>query len=135
MHAPSTSEAYHLMTEDHFRLMKPEAIFINTSRGATVDEPALIKALQEAGSLPLVWMCLNRSCPIRPIRAAYGQRHSRPHVASSLSPHGSRAPPSRRSGDCPGADGPLAQKLRQSVRAGKDRECGGSPTPWAGSGA
>ena len=27
--------------------MKPEAIFINTSRGATVDEPALIKALQE----------------------------------------------------------------------------------------
>jgi D-3-phosphoglycerate dehydrogenase / 2-oxoglutarate reductase len=47
MHAPSTSEAYHLMTEDHFRLMKPEAIFINTSRGATVDEPALIKALQE----------------------------------------------------------------------------------------
>jgi len=47
MHAPSTSDAYHLMTEDHFRLMKPEAIFINTSRGATVDEPALIKALQE----------------------------------------------------------------------------------------
>ena len=47
MHAPSTSEAYHLMTEDHFRLMKPEAIFINTSRGATVDEAALIKALQE----------------------------------------------------------------------------------------
>ena len=47
MHAPSTSDAYHLMTEDHFRVMKPEAIFINTSRGATVDEPALIKALQE----------------------------------------------------------------------------------------
>ncbi len=47
MHAPSTPEAYHLMTEDHFRLMKPEAIFINTSRGATVDDPALIKALQE----------------------------------------------------------------------------------------
>ena len=45
MHAPSTPEAYHLMTEEHFRLMKPEAIFINTSRGATIDEPALIKAL------------------------------------------------------------------------------------------
>ena len=47
MHAPSTPDAYHLMTEHHFRQMKPEAIFINTSRGATVDEPALIRALQE----------------------------------------------------------------------------------------
>ena len=47
MHAPSTQDAFHLMTEHHFRQMKPEAIFINTSRGATVDEPALIRALQE----------------------------------------------------------------------------------------
>ena len=47
MHAPATPEAHHLLTERHFRLMKREAIFINTSRGATVDEPALIKALQE----------------------------------------------------------------------------------------
>src|SRR5438552_2361959 len=47
MHAPSTADAYHLMTERHFRLMKPDAIFVNTGRGPTVDEPALIKALQE----------------------------------------------------------------------------------------
>jgi D-3-phosphoglycerate dehydrogenase len=47
MHAPATADAYHLLTEDHFRLMKPEAIFINTSRGPTVDEVALTKALQE----------------------------------------------------------------------------------------
>jgi D-3-phosphoglycerate dehydrogenase len=47
MHAPATPDAHHLLTEDHFRLMKPEAIFINTSRGPTVDEPALTKALQE----------------------------------------------------------------------------------------
>ena len=47
MHAPSTSEAHHLMREEHFRLMKRNALFINNGRGSTVDEPALIKALQE----------------------------------------------------------------------------------------
>ena len=47
MHAPSTPEAHHMLTEEHFRLMKPEALFINTGRGPTVDEPALSKALQE----------------------------------------------------------------------------------------
>ena len=47
MHAPATPEAHHLLTEEHFRLMKPEAIFINSGRGPTVDESALIKALQE----------------------------------------------------------------------------------------
>jgi D-3-phosphoglycerate dehydrogenase len=47
MHAPSTADAYHLLTEAHFRLMKPEALFISTGRGPTVDEPALIRALRE----------------------------------------------------------------------------------------
>ncbi|OGL00488.1 MAG: 2-ketogluconate reductase [Candidatus Rokubacteria bacterium RIFCSPHIGHO2_12_FULL_73_22] len=47
MHAPSTPEAHHLLTEEHFRLMKREALFVNTGRGPTVDEPALSKALQE----------------------------------------------------------------------------------------
>ena len=36
-----------MLTEKHFKLMKKSAIFINTGRGATVDEPALIRALQE----------------------------------------------------------------------------------------
>jgi D-3-phosphoglycerate dehydrogenase len=47
MHAPSTPEAHHMLKEHHFRSMKPEAIFVNTGRGPTVDEPALIRALQE----------------------------------------------------------------------------------------
>ncbi len=47
MHAPSTPDAHHLLTEEHFRMMKPSALFINTGRGPTVDESALIKALQE----------------------------------------------------------------------------------------
>ena len=40
MHAPSTSEARHMISEEHFRLMKPGALFINSGRGPTVDESA-----------------------------------------------------------------------------------------------
>ena len=47
MHAPGTAEAYKMLGEEHFRMMKPEALFINNGRGSTVDEEALIKALQE----------------------------------------------------------------------------------------
>lgn len=47
MHAPATPDAQAMLKEKHFRQMKQTAIFINTGRGATVDEPALIKALQE----------------------------------------------------------------------------------------
>ena len=47
MHAPSTRETHHMMGEEQFRLMSPQAIFINTSRGDTVDERAMIRALDE----------------------------------------------------------------------------------------
>ena len=36
-----------LITAADFALLKPTAIFINTSRGPIVDEPALVRALQE----------------------------------------------------------------------------------------
>jgi len=47
MHAPATADAQHMLSEEQFRLMKPGALFVNTGRGSTVDEAALIKALQE----------------------------------------------------------------------------------------
>lgn len=47
MHAPATPDAQAMLKEKHFKQMKKTALFINTGRGATVDEPALIKALQE----------------------------------------------------------------------------------------
>jgi D-3-phosphoglycerate dehydrogenase len=47
MHAPATPEARGMLKEKHFRQMKKNALFVNTGRGPTVDEAALIKALQE----------------------------------------------------------------------------------------
>ena len=46
-HAPHTRDTHHLMSDAQFALMKPTAIFVNTGRGRVVDEPALIRALQE----------------------------------------------------------------------------------------
>ncbi len=47
MHAPARPEVHHMLGETHFRQMKPTAVFINTGRGTTVNEEALIRALQE----------------------------------------------------------------------------------------
>lgn len=47
MHAPANRETHHMMGEEQFRLMSPHSIFVNTSRGDTVDEKALIRALDE----------------------------------------------------------------------------------------
>jgi D-3-phosphoglycerate dehydrogenase len=47
MHTPLSKGTRHLMGEAQFRLMKPSALFVNTSRGPTVDETALVKALRE----------------------------------------------------------------------------------------
>jgi glyoxylate/hydroxypyruvate/2-ketogluconate reductase len=44
---PLTKDTYHLMGEREFGLMKEAAYFINASRGQTVDENALIGALQQ----------------------------------------------------------------------------------------
>jgi glyoxylate/hydroxypyruvate/2-ketogluconate reductase len=50
LQVPLTPETHHLIGADELRKMKPGAILINASRGATVDEPALIAAL-EAGTI------------------------------------------------------------------------------------
>jgi glyoxylate reductase len=47
IHVPSTKETHHLIGDRELDLMKPESFFINTARGAIVDEKALFKALKE----------------------------------------------------------------------------------------
>jgi D-3-phosphoglycerate dehydrogenase len=47
LHLPLTAETYHFLDEVALRKMKPGAYLINTSRGALVDEMALVDALRE----------------------------------------------------------------------------------------
>ncbi len=46
MHAPLNDETRHMLSTAEFRAMKPSAVVVNTGRGPTIDEGALIAALQ-----------------------------------------------------------------------------------------
>jgi phosphoglycerate dehydrogenase-like enzyme len=47
VNCPLTPETRHIVDARHLAFMKPTAYLINTSRGPTVDQKALLKALQE----------------------------------------------------------------------------------------
>ena len=47
LHCPLNENTKHLINEETLAKMKPSAFIINTGRGALIDEPALIRALQE----------------------------------------------------------------------------------------
>jgi len=46
-HVTLTKETHHMLGAREFGLMKPTAIIINNSRGPVIDEPELVKALNE----------------------------------------------------------------------------------------
>jgi D-3-phosphoglycerate dehydrogenase len=47
LHCPRTEETLGMIGYEELCLMKPSAFFINTSRGGTYDEGALVRALEE----------------------------------------------------------------------------------------
>ena len=49
VHCPLTSETRRSIGDREFGLMKPSSYFVNTSRGAVVDQAALVRALQSGG--------------------------------------------------------------------------------------
>lgn len=51
LHAPKLPETLGMIREEHFRRMPQGATFINTSRGAIIDEPGMIRVLQDRPDL------------------------------------------------------------------------------------
>ncbi len=51
LHVPLTSETYHMIGRNELTTMKKSAILINTSRGAVIDERALVESLSSGDIL------------------------------------------------------------------------------------
>ena len=62
LHTPNTEETHHLIDARNLALMRDRAIFINTARGACVDEAALVAELEKGRILA----CLDVTDPEPP---------------------------------------------------------------------
>lgn len=65
LHVPYNKHTHHLMGEQQFGLMKPTGVFVNTCRGGTMDEKALVKALKE-GQIAAAGLDVFETEPIEP---------------------------------------------------------------------
>ena len=65
LHLPLTTGTHHLLGADAIALMKPTAVLVNTSRGAVVDEEALVAALR-AGRLAAAGLDVFEVEPVTP---------------------------------------------------------------------
>jgi D-3-phosphoglycerate dehydrogenase len=86
IHAPHNAETHHMLTTEHFALMKPSAVFINCGRGSTVDEAALAEALR-AGQIAAAGLDVLEQEPPDPANPLLAMDNVvlTPHVASATS--------------------------------------------------
>jgi phosphoglycerate dehydrogenase-like enzyme len=65
LHLPLTADTHHLLDRDAIARMKPGAVLVNTSRGAVVDEGALVDALSD-GRLTAAGLDVFEAEPVAP---------------------------------------------------------------------
>ena len=122
MHSPATASANRMIREEHFRQMKPSAIYVSTGRGPTTDEAALIKALDEGMIAGAGLDVLEQEPPggNNPLLKMDNVILTA-HVASATVAIRSGAAAAGRAGIVAGADREMADVVRQPVGAGRQR--------------
>ena len=83
IHTPLTPQTRHLINTARLGMMKPEAILVNTSRGAVIDEQALVESL-ESGHLWGVGLDVYEQEPtVHPGLVACDRAVLTPHIGSA----------------------------------------------------
>ena len=86
-HIPLLAETEGIIRKHHFSSMKPNAAFINTARGAVIDEDELISVLKKRSDLTAV-LDVTRLEPLPETSALYRLENVvlTPHIAGSIGP-------------------------------------------------
>lgn len=85
LHAPSLPSTQGMITREHFEVMMPDATFINTARGALVDEPGMVEVLQRRSDLfAIIDVLIDDEGYHRSELARMENVFLTPHIAGSL---------------------------------------------------
>jgi glyoxylate reductase len=83
LHCPLTPETHRLVDARRLAAMKPTAILVNTARGACVDEPALIDALEAGRIFGAALDVYDREPELEPRLLACPRLTLAPHIGSA----------------------------------------------------
>jgi glyoxylate reductase len=83
LHVPLTAETRHLVDARRLRLMKPDAVLVNTSRGPVVDEEALATALEDGTIFAAGLDVYEREPEVHPRLLAAPRTVLYPHIGSA----------------------------------------------------
>ena len=82
VHVPETPATIGMFDDERFELMKPSAVFINTSRGKVVDEDALVRALEQKRIAGAALDVRANEPPVRGALEAMDNVILTPHIAA-----------------------------------------------------
>jgi glyoxylate reductase len=83
LHAPLTDETRHFIDREALALMKPDAVLVNTARGALVDEAALVEALRTGRIRGAGMDVFEREPALHPGLASLSNVVLAPHIGSA----------------------------------------------------